>query len=192
MRKQNYFSPLSRRHFLLGSAAVVGSVSLFASKADPQGVDTAASRGKQRNLLSNACSPEKLRQSLIAQDKYRPFPTIHDRAAWNGLRAETRASLLAAGEKYLRYQWPEMPATIFLEYARMATAPITKTFATRASLLCRLWYLQSASRIKAAFLTTSPTECVWPVPRLEISGPPSNASFLQSARKPIATSLTSI
>lgn len=81
-------------------------------------MDTAVGRGKQRNLLSNACSPEKLRQTLIPRDKYRPFPTIHDRGAWDGLRAETRASLLVGGERYLRYEWPEMPATVFLEYAR--------------------------------------------------------------------------
>ena len=26
--------------------------------------------------------------------------------------------MLAGGEKYLKYKWPEMPATVFLEYAR--------------------------------------------------------------------------
>jgi Heparinase II/III-like protein len=118
VQRPNGFSPLSRRHFLLGSAALAGTASLFALDANTAKTDTTAPRGKQRNLLSNACSPEKLRQSLIPRDKYRPFPTIRDRSAWDGLRAETRASLLAGGEKYLRYQWPEMPATIFLEYAR--------------------------------------------------------------------------
>ena len=116
MQRQNGFSRVSRRNFLLGSAALAASLSAL----DPHaaGIDTAAPRGKQRNPLSNACTPEKLRQSLIPQAKYHPFPTIHDRHAWDGLRPETRAGLLAAGEKYLRYHWPEMPATIFLEFAR--------------------------------------------------------------------------
>jgi Heparinase II/III-like protein len=116
MQRHNNLFPLSRRHFLLGSAALSASASLFALDGNP--VDSAAPRGKPRNLLSSACSAEELKQALIPQDKYRPFPTIHDRGAWEGLRAETRASLLAGGEKYLHYQWPEMPATIFLEYAR--------------------------------------------------------------------------
>ncbi len=118
MQRQNGFSLLSRRHFLLASVALAGSASFSALNASSPATDPAAPRGRQRNLLSNACHPEKLRQSLIPQAKYRPFPTIHDRGAWDGLRAETRAGLLAAGEKYLRCQWPEMPATIFLEYAR--------------------------------------------------------------------------
>ena len=104
--------------FSWASAALAASTTLFRARCDAASVDTAAPRGKERNLLSNACRPEKLKQSLIPQDKYRPFPTIHDRGAWEGLRAETRAGLLAGGEKYLHYKWPEMPATVFLEYAR--------------------------------------------------------------------------
>ena len=117
MQRPSGFSLLSRRHFLLGSAALAGATTLSALDSNTA-ASIAVPRGKPRNLLGNACSPEKLRQSLIAQDKYRPFPTVHDRGAWDGLRTETRAGLLAGGEKYLRYQWPEMPATIFLEYAR--------------------------------------------------------------------------
>jgi hypothetical protein len=112
MHEQKRIS-LSRRHFLVGSAAVAGSTSLLALDAD-----TAAPRGKERDLISHACSPEVLKHSLIPQDKYRPFPTIHDRGAWEGLRVETRSGLLARGQEYLGYRWPEMPATVFLEYAR--------------------------------------------------------------------------
>jgi Heparinase II/III-like protein len=119
MREENGHSLLSRRHFLVGSAALAGSTSLFALGNVPTVPDSAAPRGKQRNLLSNACSPQKLRQSLIPREKYQPFPLIHDRKAWDGLRAETRSGFLAAGEKNLGYKWPEMPATVFLEYARM-------------------------------------------------------------------------
>jgi Heparinase II/III-like protein len=116
MLEQNSLSLPSRRRFLLGSAALAASPSLFA--LDASSADSAAPRGKQRNLLASACSPEKLKQALIPQDKYRPFPTIHDRGSWEGLRAETRTALLAGGEKCLGYKWPEMPATVFLEYAR--------------------------------------------------------------------------
>jgi Heparinase II/III-like protein len=115
---------LSRRELLVGSAALAGAAALshpilaFARGVGAGDIDSAAPRGKQRNLLSKSCSPEKLKEVLIPQSKYRPYPTIHDRAAWEGLRAETRSNLLAGGEKYLGYKWPEMPATVFLEYAR--------------------------------------------------------------------------
>jgi Heparinase II/III-like protein len=113
MQQQTVRSLLSRRHFLAGSAALVASTTLFALD-----VDWAAPRGKERNLLAGACSPEKLKQVLIPRDKYRPFPTIQDRSAWEGLRPETRSTFLAGGKKYLGYKWPDMPATVFLEYAR--------------------------------------------------------------------------
>lgn len=110
---------LSRRQFLYGSAAIIASyppLSLAESLAPD--VDTAAPRGRQRNLLAHACSPEKLKGSLIPADKYHPFPTVQDRPAWEALRPETRKALLQAGERYLGFHWPEMPATVFLEYAR--------------------------------------------------------------------------
>jgi len=120
MQAENGQSQLSRRQLLVGSAALAGATALFGPlfALEIGNVDSAAPRGKQRNLLSQACSPEKLKETLIPQDKYRPFPTIRDRGAWEALRPQTRANLLAAGEKYLGYKWPEMPATIFLEYAR--------------------------------------------------------------------------
>jgi hypothetical protein len=118
MQEQNFVSLLSRRHFLAGSAALACSTTFFPLDAFADNTDSAAPRGKNRNLLAGACSPEKLKQALIPQNKYRPFPTIHDRGAWESLRADTRTALLAAGQKYLQYEWPEMPATVFLEYAR--------------------------------------------------------------------------
>jgi Heparinase II/III-like protein len=112
----------SRRHFVAGSAALLASASLFArgTLLRAEGVvDSAAPRGKERNLLTSAYSAEKVASVLIPLVDYKPFPTIHDRAGWDGLRSETRATLLADGEKYLGFHWPEMPATVFLEYARM-------------------------------------------------------------------------
>jgi hypothetical protein len=110
------FSPgPSRRQFLFGSAAVLASSSTL-SLADS--VDSAAPRGRQRNLLAHACTLERLKSSLVPLDRYRPFPTIQDRTAWGSLRPETRKALLQSGEKYLGFHWPEMPATVFLEYAR--------------------------------------------------------------------------
>jgi hypothetical protein len=112
----------SRRKFVAGSAAVLASASLLAhgttfAAADP--VDSAAPRGKQRNLLTGAYSNDKVATALVPLDTYKPFPTIHDRAGWNALRPETRSALLSDGEKYIGFHWPEMPATVFLEYARV-------------------------------------------------------------------------
>src|SRR5258708_28350124 len=136
---------ISRRNFLFGSAALAGSTSLFALNTPT--VDSAAPRGKQRNLLAKACSPDKLKQSLLPREKYHPFPTIHDRSAWEALRPETRATFLAAGEKHLQYKWPEMPATTFLEYARMGNR--THYQALRDARLAALQSLVFAEAVEA-------------------------------------------
>jgi hypothetical protein len=119
MMHDETFAPFTlptRRSFMAGSAALLASASGFAKAAE---VDPAAPRGRQRNLLTTAYSADKVRAALIPRETYKPFPTIQDRAGWNGLRAETKVGLVADGEAFLGYHWPEMPATIFLEYARM-------------------------------------------------------------------------
>lgn len=119
MSEQFRFSP-SRRNFVLGSVSLVGVHSLLGQAAQKAtSVDPAAPRGRQRNLLAGACPPATLKESLIPRETYRPFPTIHDRTAWEGLRSETRDALVTSGAKYLGLAWPEMPATVFLQYDRV-------------------------------------------------------------------------
>jgi hypothetical protein len=54
----------------------------------------------RQGAQSSGCrvQPGEAEQALIPQDKYRPFPTIHDRA-WEGLRPQTRSTFLAGVEK---------------------------------------------------------------------------------------------
>ena len=111
-----YTKAFDRRHFLAASAAFA---SLHAIPALAfQSTDPAAPRGRTRSLLAKACTPAKLAAALIPAASYRPFPTIADRKSWDTLSASTRHALLSAGEAYLNFKWPEMPATVFLQYAR--------------------------------------------------------------------------
>ena len=109
----------SRRTFLAGSAALLTTATLLRDLLAQAGSDPAFPRGKRRDLLAAACPPGRLKTSLIPLGTYRPFPTIEDRGAWEKVRSETRAAFVASGEKFLKYAWPEMPATVFLEYARI-------------------------------------------------------------------------
>jgi hypothetical protein len=112
----------SRRSFLAGSASLLVSTSLFpqANESDPQAsLDPGAPRGKRRDLLTSAYGPAKLKSALLPIETYQPFPRRGDREGWSRLRSETRARLLSEGEQFLAFRWPEMPATVFLEYARI-------------------------------------------------------------------------
>jgi hypothetical protein len=112
----------SRRKFLAGSASLLVSTSLFSQGRglnEQHQSDPGAPRGKRRDLLTKAYSPAQLASALVSIEHYNPFPRLRDREGWLGLRVETRAKLLADGEQFLGFRWPEMPATLFLEYARV-------------------------------------------------------------------------
>ena len=111
----------NRRAFLTGAACLVLQNSLFGEAGRPrqsQGPDSGAPRGKRRDLLTRAYSRAALASSLVPLQKYHPFPRLADRDSWNALRPETRSRLVSDGANYLGFHWPEMPATVFLEYAR--------------------------------------------------------------------------
>ena len=56
---------------------------------------------------------------LMPRTRGRPSPTADDRAAWSALPQLVRDDLVATGESLLGYAWPALPATLFLQYARM-------------------------------------------------------------------------
>ncbi len=179
MRERNNFSLLSRRMFLAGSAAWVGSHSLFARNVPQAQAALVAPRGKARNVLANACSPGKLKQSLIPREKYRPFPTIHDRTAWELLRAETRESLVARGANFLHFKWPEMPATVFLEFARNGNrTDYQQLRSARIGALHALVYAECVEN-KGRFLDDI-TNGIWAVCEESFWGVPAHL-FLQKA-----------
>ena len=112
----------SRRTFLAGSASLLVSRSLFPQerRADQEvHPDPGAPRGKRRDLLTATYNAAKLKPALFPIEDYAPFPRRRDREGWNGLRHETRERLVDAGGQLVGYHWPEMPATLFLEYARV-------------------------------------------------------------------------
>jgi hypothetical protein len=60
----------------------------------------------------------RLANLLLPLDRYHPFPTAAERAPWQALPQETRAALIAAGEEHLGAEWPALPATLYMEFAR--------------------------------------------------------------------------
>jgi hypothetical protein len=74
--------------------------------------------GEARFKLRELYPQEKVAKVLISRPQWHPWPRWGERKAWEGLAEPVRKDLIANGEKYLRYQWPSLPATLFLEYAR--------------------------------------------------------------------------
>ena len=79
----------------------------------------AASAETSRKILATACPPEKLPSVLVPRDRFHPFPTAAERDAWAALPDETRKGIVERGEAALAGPWPALPATLYLEYARV-------------------------------------------------------------------------
>jgi hypothetical protein len=73
---------------------------------------------ESRFKLARLYPQEKVAKVLVPREQWRPWPRWEDRKAWEGLSEPVRKDLVANGEKYLHYDWPDLPATLFLEYAR--------------------------------------------------------------------------
>ena len=73
---------------------------------------------RPENILTAPWPPEKLARALAPREKWKPFPASPERAAWEHLPQETRTALVAAGERHLGTEWPGLPATLSLEFAR--------------------------------------------------------------------------
>ncbi len=70
------------------------------------------------SILGSRFTPERVRDSLIARETWRPYPTIEDRAGWSSTRRVTRDEFLKRAEQRLGMAWPELQASVFLDFAR--------------------------------------------------------------------------
>jgi hypothetical protein len=79
---------------------------------------SAAAVKEGRFKLRELYPQEKIEKVLVPRGQWQPWPKWSERRSWEGLPEPVRKDLIANGEAYLGYQWPSLPATLFLEYAR--------------------------------------------------------------------------
>ena len=98
---------ITRREFLLTPGVLLAPLVLGAQ-----------TQVQKRNLLTSLWPASKLAEALAPRERFHPFPTVSERAAWEALPADARAAHLEAGEKQIETAWEVLPATLFLEYRR--------------------------------------------------------------------------
>jgi hypothetical protein len=72
-----------------------------------------------RDLLGRWHTADSLAGILIPREKWHPFPDSSDRAGWEAVPASVRAALVAEPAKFSAKPWPELPATLLLEFKRV-------------------------------------------------------------------------
>jgi len=69
-------------------------------------------------MLGDRYTTEDVGRMLAPYGVWHPYATIEERDTWAALPEQLRQRLLMAGEALLDHDWPALPATLFLEYAR--------------------------------------------------------------------------
>ena len=69
-------------------------------------------------MLHERFDAEELSKVLIAREKWRPYPTVEEREAWESILETVRAAHIRRGEEALGAEWPALPATLYLGFAR--------------------------------------------------------------------------
>ena len=72
----------------------------------------------ERDLLQGLADETALKELLIMEQKWVPYPAYDNRAAWDSLLGPNKRLLIREGEKLLHYKWQLIPATAYLEYER--------------------------------------------------------------------------
>ncbi|HYH11772.1 MAG TPA: hypothetical protein VD789_05385, partial [Thermomicrobiales bacterium] len=61
---------------------------------------------------------DEIRRTLVAPGTWTPYPALGDRPAWEGLPEDQKRHLVADAEPLLGTSWPELKATLFMEFQR--------------------------------------------------------------------------
>ena len=105
----------------------------------------------QRNILTSKYSLKDIKESLISQESFKPYPTTPEEWKKN-VTDKGVAYLITEGEKNLNFKFSNIPATVMMEYSRIGnrTHHQNLSFSKRVALL-RLVLAESAEN-KGRFL----------------------------------------
>ncbi|NLP11151.1 heparinase, partial [bacterium] len=76
------------------------------------------SAARRPAIMANERVLSRLDQALVKAGDYHPFPTWGEREAWQAIPDSIRRLHLQAAEPLIGYNWPALPATLFLEFKR--------------------------------------------------------------------------
>lgn len=131
-------------------------------------------------MLSGRYTREFLAAHLTPREAWHPWPTALARAAWEELPSAARAEVLAQGERALKSEWPSLPATLFLGYARTGNRREFETqhFARRFALtdLVLAECVEHSGRFMDAI-----ADAVWSICEESFWGLPAHLSLHRSA-----------
>ena len=73
---------------------------------------------EERDLLQRSADVAVLKSVLLEDQKWVPYPSYADRAAWDQFLGEYKDEYIRRGEKKLDYEWKVVKATDYIEFER--------------------------------------------------------------------------
>lgn len=73
---------------------------------------------EERNLLQHAATVEQIKESLVMNQQWVPYPAYQDRQGWDQFLGSHKDGIIRNGEKYLGFTWKVVKATDYMEYER--------------------------------------------------------------------------
>ena len=99
--------------------------------------------GERRDLLTGKYDREAVYHCLNGGYAWVKYPAYTDRAAWEALPEEKRAATVAAGEKYLGFQWPSVLPSMYLEFIRTGNRKVVDSaISARLTALRALFFAE--------------------------------------------------
>lgn len=90
------------KHILISLIILIGSVS---------------SLNANNNILKSRFKSEFLKDNLISQNEFTPFPIYKD-SRWNNIDDSIKESFIKQGELYIEESWPAIPADQFIRFRK--------------------------------------------------------------------------
>ena len=77
-----------------------------------------------RDLLQHSATESQVRQSLVMDRKWVPYPAYSDREGWDKFLGNYKSAIIKNGERYLDYHWRVVRASEYLEYEKSGSRKI--------------------------------------------------------------------
>ncbi len=82
---------------------------------------------EERNLLQEAADIKRLKETLLLNQKWVPYPAYTDRTGWDKLTGSYKSELIEKGEKALSFQWVVVKATDYIEFEKSGSRQIMES-----------------------------------------------------------------
>lgn len=77
-----------------------------------------------RDLLQHSATESQVRQALVMDRKWVPYPAYSNREGWDKFLGNYKSAIIKNGEKYLDYHWRVVRASEYLEYEKSGSRKI--------------------------------------------------------------------